>query len=107
LRARRHDEREERQRAVLGAIEEPLADAAAHAALGRSRLVLLRKPARVGEQLGETRLDRLARLLRGRGARDGGPDVRHESAYRTVSRTNSALIRAEHAILRSVEQRLT
>src|SRR5215510_4653823 len=70
LRARRHDEREQRQRAVVGAVEEPLADSAAHAALRRRGLVLVREPSRVGEQLGKPRLDRRAGLLRRRGAGD-------------------------------------
>src|SRR5437762_10330988 len=38
--ARRNDEREERERAVARAEEQPLTDAAAHAALGHRRPVL-------------------------------------------------------------------
>ena len=70
LRARRYHEREQRERAVSGAVEEPLADFAAHAALRRRSLILVREPRRVGEQLGEPRLDRRAGVLRGRGAGD-------------------------------------
>src|SRR5579862_3481170 len=62
LRARRNDEREERERAVASAEEERLADAAAHPALRRGRLELVREPPRSGEQLRKAGPDRLARL---------------------------------------------
>jgi hypothetical protein len=64
LRARRHDEREQRQGAVVGSVEKPLADPAAHAALRRGGLKFVREPPRVGEQLGEPGLDLRAGVLR-------------------------------------------
>ena len=70
LRAGRDDEREEREGAVLRAVEEPLADPAAHAALRCRRLILDREPPRGGEQLGKPRLDRRAGVLRGGSAGD-------------------------------------
>ena len=69
-RAGRDDESEERERLVLGPVEEPLADPAAHAAPGYRRSQLVGKPGMVGEQLGEPRPDRLARGLRRRSGRD-------------------------------------
>src|SRR5438552_11570226 len=81
LRAGRDDEREERQRAVAGAIEEPLADAAAHPALGRGGSVGGRKPVGVGEKLREPGPDRLARVLRRGGAGDRRFDVGHERSH--------------------------
>src|SRR6266480_3477779 len=65
LRPGQDHEREQRQRAVLGAVEEPLADPATHAALRRRRLILVREPPRVVQQLGELRLDRRASVLWG------------------------------------------
>jgi Tol biopolymer transport system component len=78
LRRRRHDEREQRQRPVAGAVEQPLADAAAHAALRRRGLVLGRKPVGIGEQLGEAGANRVTRFLRRQRALDRSLDVPHE-----------------------------
>ena len=50
-RARRDDQREQRERAVPGAEQQPLADAAAHAAVRVGLLEALREPVGVGEQL--------------------------------------------------------
>ena len=64
LRGGRHDEREERERAVVGAVEKPLADPATHAAVLCRLRVLRRKPAAVREQVGEARPDGVDRFLR-------------------------------------------
>ena len=79
--ARRNDEREERERAVARAEEQPLTDAAAHAALGHRRLVLGRQPAVVGEELGEAGPDQLARVLGRARALDRGADVGDERPH--------------------------
>ena len=63
LRAGRHDEREEGQRAVARAVEEPLADAPAHPALRRIGPIGRRQPVRVCEQRREPWPYRLARRL--------------------------------------------
>src|SRR6266496_1489586 len=55
-RPRRHDEAEQRERAIGSTEEEPLADATAHPALGRRLLVALRKPGRIGEEPTKERL---------------------------------------------------
>ena len=59
LRAGGNDQREQGQRAVLGAVERVLPDAAAHAARQIRRGVLLRQPSRGGQQFREGRLQRL------------------------------------------------
>src|SRR6476660_7398989 len=71
-RAGRDDEAEQRERAIGGAEEEPLADATSHAALCCRLLVTLRKPVAVLEQPGEKRLDRFAGL-RSRGRTPAPP----------------------------------
>jgi hypothetical protein len=94
---RGHDEREQRKGAVLRAVQQPLADPAAHAArldfarrralpggaagwIGHRLAVLLREPVRVVEQPRKDRADRVARLLRRVRAVDGRLDIRHEAA---------------------------
>ena len=74
------DEREQGQRLVPGAVEQPLADPAAHAAPGHGRRQLVRQPGLVGEQLGEARADRLGGVLRRRRRRDRRLDVGDELA---------------------------
>ena len=80
-RLRWHNQAEQRERAVSGAEEQPLADPAAHPALGRRLLVPLRKPRAIGEEPAEERLDQLA----GAGGRgrlvDPRPGVRDELAH--------------------------
>src|SRR6266511_3726133 len=85
LRARRDDEREERERAVAGTEEQPLPDPAAHAAIGRRRGVLRRQPPLVCEQGREARTDRIASRLRR--LRDGQhPTNRGDELTHRVSR---------------------
>jgi hypothetical protein len=74
----RHHEREERERAVLGAEEQPLPDAAAHAAVGVALLVALGQPGAIGKQRRERRPDRVARLARRSGLRDHGAHASDE-----------------------------
>ena len=62
------DEREEGERLVLGPVEEPLADPAAHAAARNRRGELVRQPGLVGEQLGEARAGSPRRRPRGEAA---------------------------------------
>ena len=62
LRAGRNDEREETERAVFGAVERVLPDAAAHPALQIRLTVFLRQPVVGGEQpaeCGSQRVDAL------------------------------------------------
>ena len=88
LRAGGHDEREERERAVLGAEEQPLADAAAHAAVGVALLEALGQPVGVGEQLGEGGPDRVAGLRGRSGVLDrgahAGDEVTHDRGVEQV-----------------------
>jgi hypothetical protein len=82
LGAARDHEREQRQRAVAGAEQQPLADAAAHPAVRIALPVALGQPVGVGEQLGEARPDRVAGgPRRGRG-RDRLSHVGNEPADR-------------------------
>jgi hypothetical protein len=81
LRAGGDDEREERQRPVGGAVEEPLRDPAAHAALENRRLELGGEPRLVGEQFGEGRSDRVARFLRRGSSRNPRLHVRYERPH--------------------------
>jgi hypothetical protein len=82
LGAARDDEREQRQRAVAGAEQQPLADPAAHAALRVALLVALGQPVRIGQQLGEARADRVAGDLWRRRLGDRRADIGNEPADR-------------------------
>ena len=94
LRAGGHDEREERQGAVLGAEEQPLADAPAHAAVGILLLEALGQPGRVGEQAGEGGPDRVAGLRGRSGVLDRGAHARDEIPH---DRTVEQVLVAGHA----------
>src|ERR1051326_3804600 len=63
LHAGRDDQAEERECPVAGAVEQPLADPAAHPALRRRSAKSRRKPVVIGEQVGKARPDRLAGCL--------------------------------------------
>ena len=78
LGAGRDHQAEQRQRAVAGPEEQPLADAAAHAALGRRLGVGRRKPVRVGQKVGEARADAFAGLRGRPGPVDRAADLRDE-----------------------------
>ena len=78
---RRNDEAEQREAAVARAEEQPLPDPAAHPAFRGRRLVLLREPVAVGEELREAGPDRLARLLGRVRAGNRRAHVRDERAH--------------------------
>lgn len=73
LGAGRHHKREERERAVARTEEEPLPDASPHSALRGAPPVFLRKPGRIGQQLGKARPDGITRSLRRCGCADRRP----------------------------------
>ena len=79
--ARRHDEREQAERAVLRAVQGPLSDPLAHAALWCIGHVLGGKPVGVFHERSEGDFDALDRLLNGATSCNLGLDLRDEVAH--------------------------
>ena len=78
---RRDYEAEQRERAVRGAEDEPLADAAPHAALGSRLLKVQRQPVAVGKQVREQRAEQPAGFFGGVCLPDALTHRRNEAAH--------------------------
>ena len=94
LRAGRHDQAEQAQRAVGGTVEEPLADAAAHAALGRVCWYSAGSQSRRASSCDEERLDRGASPSRGSPRARSAAGRRDEARGRRACRGRTRRARA-------------